>query len=155
MQIPLTWLIPTSGCQGLGCWPCLQPHPAAGRWADASLGSSLSSPPPSDFLPTAWKANCHGIWLFQSQLNLERDFLAAEITCATQRNESHSWRAAMDQNQCSAAGAACKITLRSCSIPKACDWQGDPYKMTVSDPGEDNRSTGEALANSDDPIEQL
>ena len=131
------------------------PRPAAGKRVGASLGSSLSSPPPSEFLLTAWKANRCRIWLFQSQLNLERDFLTAGLTHAARRNETCSRRAEMDQNQCGAPGATCKITPRGCSIPRACNQQGDPYKMTASNPVEDDRSTGEGLASSGDLTEKL
>lgn len=142
-----------SARRGLGCWLRHRPHPAAGKRAGVGLGSSLSSSPPSEFLLTAWKANhCK---LFQSQLNLERDFLTVRVTCVARRNETRSWRAEMDQNQCSAAGATCKIALRSCSIPRACDQQGDPYRTTASDPPEDNKSVGERLASSGDLTEKL
>lgn len=42
--------------------------------------------------PNCLEANCCRIWLFQSQLNLERDLLTTGVTCAAQRNETHSQR---------------------------------------------------------------
>lgn len=59
-----------------------------------------------------------------------------EITSAAWRNETCSWGAEMDPNQCGAVGATCKTTLRSRRIPRACDQWGDPYKVMVSSPAE-------------------
>lgn len=85
-------------------------------WCQLEIQFVFRSSKPSEFLLSPWKANCCRIWLFQSQLNLEKGFLTIEITCAAWRNKTCSQRAEMDQSQCGAVGATCEIAPRSCSI---------------------------------------
>lgn len=113
---------PTRVSCALGCWFCHQLHPVAGKQAGASLGSIFSSSPPSRVPPSCLKANCCRIWLFQSQLSLERDLLTTGVTCAAQRNETHSQRLrGTEINVLQQDLPPQKSAPGSCSIPRACD----------------------------------
>lgn len=69
----------------------LPPAPSSGwKTGRCQLGIHLFFPTTLRVPPNCLKANCCRIWLFQSQLNLERDLLTTGVTCAARRNETHS-----------------------------------------------------------------